>query len=243
MLTARPSSPPLAQEAAGAEGRRSGRGVRHVHVARRVPGPAHCVPKPGVAVTSNVLPRPRPRAARPCRGGRGSVTSSPSPSPSLYTGIGVGAGACSPAPGEAGGQCSRPVSVSRPPTFLCCPAGVQGAAHRAPACLVSLLCRFSNGPTSNGSHNAHSDTSWLSGLSRVDAAPAPSPPVTLASPAPRYAAHPPPPAATSPPAAAPDREDLRALVRDQKRAIEALEAEKASLSASLEHLAQVEQSR
>ena len=154
MLTARPSSPPLAQEAAGAEGRRSRRGVRHVHVARRVPGPAHCVPKPGVAV-SNVLPRPRPRAARPCRGGRGCVTSSPSPSPSLYTGIGVGAGACSPAPGEAGGQCSRPVSVSRPPTLLCCPAGVQGAAHRAPACLISLFgagSRTARRPTGHTTH-------------------------------------------------------------------------------------------
>ena len=154
MLTARPSSPPLAQEAAGAEGRRSGRGVRHVYVARRVPGPAHCVPKPGVAV-SNVLPRPRPRAARPCRGGRGCVTSSPSPSPSLFTGIGVGAGACSPALGEAGGQCSRPVSVSRPPTLLCCPAGVQRKAHRAPACLVFLFgagSRTARRPTGHTTH-------------------------------------------------------------------------------------------
>ena len=115
---------------------------------------------------------------------------------------------------------------------------------RAKLTELRRVCRFSNGSTSNGTHNAHNDTSWLSGLSRVDAVPAPSPPVTLVSPAPRYAAHPPPPAApaaaSSPPAAAPDREDLRALVRDQKRAIEALEADKASLSASLEHLAQVE---
>ena len=58
-----------------------------------------------------------------------------------------------------------------------------------------------------------------------------------------YAAVPPPPAATSPPVQANgEREDLRALLREQKRAIEGLEAEKASLAAQLEGFGQVEQS-
>lgn len=100
--------------------------------------------------------------------------------------------------------------------------------------------RFAIGPMANGN-----DSSWLSGLTRVEASSPPaSVPATIASPAPRYAAQPPPPAATSRSSTSSDkeREDLRALVRDQNSTIEALEAEKVSLAASLSNLSQVGQS-
>ncbi|KAI0652340.1 hypothetical protein C8Q79DRAFT_1005548 [Trametes meyenii] len=83
---------------------------------------------------------------------------------------------------------------------------------------------FANGPTSNGS-----DASWLSGLTRVESN---LPPVASRPP------HHPVPTPTSPPAS--EREDLRALVCDQRQAIESLEAEKASLTARVDTLSQAE---
>ena len=96
-----------------------------------------------------------------------------------------------------------------------------------------LYGRFAGGPSADST-----DSSWLSGLARVDAD---STPATVAAPSPRHAVQS-SSAATSPAPASGDRDDLKALVRDQKRVIEALEAEKASLNASLGRLSQVESS-
>ncbi|KAL6307643.1 hypothetical protein BKA93DRAFT_747343 [Sparassis latifolia] len=113
-----------------------------------------------------------------------------------------------------------------------------------------------------------SDASWLSGLHRVDSnpshavavpsplvvysrlptagSPATSPPATSTSViSPPISSSPiiSPPASSpsfSPPTNATEREYLRALVQDQRRAISVLESEKASLTASLEHLKQME---
>ncbi|KAI0800802.1 hypothetical protein C8Q74DRAFT_445464 [Fomes fomentarius] len=127
---------------------------------------------------------------------------------------------------------SVPASVS-PPTRT--PLGVEEKeTHES-----NGLDVFAIGPTANGN-----DSSWLSGLTRVEASSPPaSVPATIASPAPRHAAQPPPPAATSRSGTNSDKEraDLRALVRDQNSTIEALEAEKVSLAASLSNLSQVGQ--
>lgn len=86
--------------------------------------------------------------------------------------------------------------------------------------------RFANGPGLKDSDSP----SWLTGLTRVESNPTSPPPQQKAS------------TPTSPPAAPQDREDLHALVREQRRAIESLESEKASLSERLHGLSQVESS-
>ncbi|CDO73152.1 hypothetical protein BN946_scf185007.g207 [Trametes cinnabarina] len=78
---------------------------------------------------------------------------------------------------------------------------------------------------------AKDSSSWLSGLTRVESDPT-SPPIQHKSPAP-----------SSSPASAPEREDLHALVREQRRTIEALESEKTSLSERLHDLSQLESSK
>lgn len=110
--------------------------------------------------------------------------------------------------------------------FGCCPN-----VHVYVLVALSLRYSFANGPSKTGA-----DSSWLSGLDRVE-----SDPALIATPSPRHAAQP-SPTVTSPPAASSERDDLRVLIRDQKRAIEVLEAEKASLNAAADRLSHVENS-
>ncbi|KAI0673603.1 hypothetical protein C8Q78DRAFT_1017957 [Trametes maxima] len=104
------------------------------------------------------------------------------------------------------------------------PAATPSAAEEKHAG-GNLTELFTSGPAANGT-----DASWLSGLTRVESNTSPP----AASPPPPHPVHVP----ISPPA--PEREDLRILVRDQRRAIESLEAEKASLVAQVEALSQAE---
>ncbi|KAI1794014.1 hypothetical protein LXA43DRAFT_884897 [Ganoderma leucocontextum] len=78
------------------------------------------------------------------------------------------------------------------------------------------------------------DSSWLSGLDRVDSDSLPAP---IATPSPRHVAQP-SPSVTSPHAVSSEPDDLKALIRDQKRAIEVLEADKASLTAAVDQARQ-----
>ena len=72
---------------------------------------------------------------------------------------------------------------------------------------------------------------------RVDSA---SPPVPVGGISPRQVTQAVPATTTSIATTTLEQDNLKALIRNQKRAIEVLEVEKASLSASLERLAQVE---
>ncbi|KAI0334472.1 hypothetical protein GY45DRAFT_41187 [Cubamyces sp. BRFM 1775] len=144
----------------------------------------------------------------------GAATSSPSRVASPVPRI------ASPAPSPSS-RTSTPAPAEQPPPSVPTPSPPEKPQER------NLADLFAKEPSVKDSDSS----SWLSGLTRVESNP--SPPV---SPAPKHKeTH-----SAAPPVAAPEREDLRALVRDQRKAIESLEAEKASLAGQLDHLSQVE---
>lgn len=130
--------------------------------------------------------------------------------------------------------------------------------RRIHLCVAILSNRFTNG-------NGHPDSKWLASLDRVDAPlspappspappsasspppsarvpPSPVPPAAIHAPKPQAAVTSPLPTVTSPTSDNKERDDLRALIQDQARAIASLEVEKSSLLASVEQLNQLETS-
>ncbi|KAM5535998.1 hypothetical protein V8D89_010256 [Ganoderma adspersum] len=161
------------------------------------------------------------QAQKAAEGGGGAPTPRvASPAPHIASPAPALSRAYSPAPAEAvAPEPSSPAPI---------PAPVQPSVERQDGNVADL---FANGPSKTGA-----DSSWLSGLDRVESDPVPA---LIATPSPRHAAQP-SPTATSPPAVSSERDDLKALIRDQKRAIEVLEVEKASLNAAVDRLSQVE---
>lgn len=119
------------------------------------------------------------------------------------------------------------------------------------ALLISILprrthqLRFAKEPAVKTPSAAAANDSWLSSLERVETPPPRTPPVS--SPPPIVAPRPRLPEVRGSSLSAirresMDKDDSRALVQDQTRKIAALEAEKASLSSSIEQLKHTESS-